>query len=134
MGDHTLYALLADGAARQLDRTGLSTYAPLAEETAGRYDHVLYQAIAHRAWGVRHRLAGQFDQAEARLNRALLLFQELGARWQSGLALAELGRIAVERADSAGARAYLGQALALFEEIGARPDAENVRQIVASLG
>jgi hypothetical protein len=51
VGDHDLYAMLADTAVQQRDEAALYRYAPLAEEAASRYGHTLYQAIAHRAWG-----------------------------------------------------------------------------------
>ena len=134
VGDHTMYALLADGAARQQEQEGLSKYAPLAEETALRYDHTLYLAIAHRAWGVHHRLSGDLGQAEARLNKALALFQELETRWQTGLTLVELGQIAIEKSNGDQARAYFSKALNLFNEMDARPDANRVQKKLASLG
>jgi len=49
VGEHDLYAMLADAAAQQRDEAALRQYTPLAEETASRYDHKLYQAVAHRA-------------------------------------------------------------------------------------
>ena len=49
VGDHELYSLLADAAVQQRDEAALRQYAAPAEETARRYDHRLYQAIAHRA-------------------------------------------------------------------------------------
>lgn len=39
-------------------------YAPLAEELAMYYDHVLFQAIVNRAWRVANRLASEYPQAE----------------------------------------------------------------------
>ncbi len=65
-GEHDIYAMWADAAAQQGDAAALQQYAPLAEELAVRYDHKLYQAIAHRAWGVAHRLAGSYIDAEVR--------------------------------------------------------------------
>ena len=56
-GDHDLYSLLVDTAAQTRDIEALRQYIPLAEEFANRYDHKLYQAIAHRAHGVTHRFA-----------------------------------------------------------------------------
>jgi hypothetical protein len=51
-GDHDLYSLLVDAATLQRDNDALSKYTSLAEESSRRYDHKLYQAIAHRARGV----------------------------------------------------------------------------------
>src|SRR5574337_430979 len=82
--DHDLAAMMADTAARQRDPDALRKYAPLAEEAAVRYSHRLYLGIAHRAWGVLHRLSGDYDPAEARFRQALDEFDALGARWQIG--------------------------------------------------
>jgi len=71
-GDHDLYAMLADVAAQQRDLAALRHYAPLAAELAARYNHTLYQAVAHRAWGVAQRLAGEYADAEVRFSRALI--------------------------------------------------------------
>jgi tetratricopeptide (TPR) repeat protein len=105
----------------------LQKYAPLAEETAGQYDHRLYLASAHRAWGVLHRLSGNYTEAEERLHQALPLFQELGARWQIGRTLAELGQVAAAQSNPDRARNYFTQALSLFNEMGAQPDADRLR-------
>lgn len=123
VGEHDLYAMLADAAAQQCDQAALHQYAPLAEEAAARYEHKLYQAIAHRAWGVAHRLKGEHAEAEARLQQALALFRGLDTRWQIGRTLFELGELARVRPDAAGAREHFSLALAAFEEMSAAPDA-----------
>lgn len=133
VGDHSMYALLVDSAARQEDTDGLQKYAPLAEETAFRYDHKLYKGMAHRAWGVLNRLTGQYEAAEKRLNLALEIFQELGTRWQTGLVLSELGRLATEKADVNQAHTYFAQALLLFAEMGAQPDMARIQANIARL-
>jgi tetratricopeptide (TPR) repeat protein len=133
VGDHSMYALLADGAARQQDLEGLEKYVQLAEETALRYDHKLYLAISHRAWGVLHRLSGDYNQAETRLNTALTLFHELRTRWQTVLPLAELGQLAVEKANTEKAQTHFTQALFLFNQMGAKPDEDQVHVNLAAL-
>jgi tetratricopeptide (TPR) repeat protein len=134
--DHDLYAMLADAAAQQRDAAALRQYAPLAEETARRFGHKLYQAIAHRAWGVAHRLAGRsaYAEAEARLNQALALFHELDTRWQVGRTLFELGELAQAQQNIAGARDHFAHALAAFEELQANPDAARTRAAMETLG
>jgi len=127
VGDHELYSMLADAAAQQRDEAILRQYAPLAEETARRYDHKLYQAIAHRAWGVAHRLAGEYPQAEARLNQALHLFNSLSTRWQIGRTLFELGELAAAQVNATKAGDHFTHALAEFEEMRAAPDAARTR-------
>lgn len=129
VGEHDLYAMLADAAAQQRDEAALRQYAPLAEDAAARYDHKLYQAIAHRAWGVAHQLAGRsaYAEAETRLQQALALFRGLNARWQIGRTLFELGELAAARDEAAAAREHLSLALAAFEEMKAAPDAARTR-------
>ena len=134
VGDHDLYAMLADAAARQRDEAALRQYAPLAEATARRYEHKLYRAIAQRAWGVLHRLAGEHSEAEARLHLALELFQELGARWQVGCTLFELGELGLARAQDGAVREQFVHALDAFESLGAAPDAARTRARLSSLG
>ena len=125
--------MLADTAVQQRDLAALRQYAPLAEETATQCGHVLYQAIAHRAWGVAHRLAGKYDQANVRLHQALVLFQDLDTRWQIGRTLAELGELAVARAETTTARDYYSRALTAFEEMKAAPAAARMRAALAAL-
>jgi len=132
-GDHDLYAMLADVCARQRDLDGLLKYAPAAEELATRYGHRLYQAVAHRAWGVAHRLSGDYTQAGARLQQALALFTELGTRWQIGQTRLELGELAVTVNDVSEARDHFAQALEAFEALDARPDAARARAALEAL-
>lgn len=127
LGDHDLYAMLAEAAARQRDQVALRQYAPLAETMAAHYSDTLNQAIAQRAWGVAHRLAGEYADAEARLNQALALFRGLDTRWQIGRTLYELGELAVTCTDVAAAQDYFSRALAAFEEMRAAPDAARTR-------
>lgn len=127
IGDHDLYAMLGDAAVQQRDETALRQYAPLAEETALRYNHTLYQAIAHRAWGVAHRLASEYAEAEARLNQALELFRGLETRWQIGRTLSELGELALAQGDTLAGHHHFSQALAAFEAMQAAPEAARVR-------
>lgn len=134
VGEHDLYAMLADAAVQQRDETALGQYAPLAEETATRYGHKLYQAIAHRTWGVAHQLAGEYIEAETRLNKALDIFEGLETRWQIGRTSAELAELALAQTNTTEAHGYFSRALAMFEEIGAEPDAARIRTALESLG
>jgi tetratricopeptide (TPR) repeat protein len=131
--DNDLYAMLADVAVQQSDLPSLLKYAPMAEELSTRHGHVLYQAVAHRAWGTIHRLAAEYDQAESRLNRALELFQRLGTRWQLGRTLYEFGQLAMARKDIPMARHYFKNALVEFEKMKAEPNADQVRAILSQL-
>lgn len=132
-GDHELYNLLADIAAQQRDEAAIQHYAPLAEELASRYNHKLYQAVAHRAWGVRSRLAGQYAESQMRFDRALEIFQSMDTRYQIGRTLFELGELAATREELATAHDHLTRALNDFERIGAAPDAIRVRERLAVL-
>jgi tetratricopeptide (TPR) repeat protein len=125
--DHDLYAMLVDGAAQQRDPVGLQKYAGLAEETAVRIDHKLHLAIAQRAWGVAHTLAGEYPQAEARLIQALDIFSDYPAPWQIGRTLFELGELTRLQMKMEQARDYYSRALSAFEELQAAPYAARVR-------
>lgn len=131
--EHDLYILLADAAARQRDLAAIRHYAPLAEELAVRDDHKLYRAMAHRALAVAHRLAGEYDDAETRLNHALGLFQPLGTRWQIGRTLFEWGELEDSRGNSAGARDYFSGALVEFDALRAVVDSANTRARIQDL-
>ena len=122
VGDHDIYATLVDMAVLQRDEAGIRQYAPQAEELAVRYGHKLYQAITHRAWGVAHRLAGEYLESEARLNQALDLYSSLNTRWQIGRTLFELGELATAQKDIATAREFFSRARVAFEEMRAAPD------------
>lgn len=127
-GDHDLHALLAEAALQQHDEHALRRYAPLLEDAATRIDHKLYMAIAHRAWGAAHRLAGEYVEAERRLNLALNIFADLDTRWQSGVTLFELGELARAQGKTVFARDYFSRALTAFEEMRAAPDAVRTRE------
>ena len=128
--DTELYSMYVDSAVQQRDQAALRQYAPLAEETALRDRHILYQAAAHRVWGVLHRLEGEYAAAETRLQQALKMFEGLGTRWQIGRTFFELGMLAQSRADRAGANDYFSRALAMFVDMRAGPD---VRRTEAAL-
>ncbi len=133
MGDHDVCAALADTAAMQEDEAALRRYAPMAEELALRYAHALYEAVAHRAWGVAHRLAGECDESTARLSQALAIFQGLGTRWQLGRTLYELGRLAALQMDRDTAHACFTGALAHFEAMRTVPDSVRTQAALAAL-
>jgi len=126
-GGDDLYAMLADGAAQQRDPVGLQKYAPLAEETASNIDHKLHLAIAYRAQGVAHTLAGGYQQAEARYKQALDIFNAYPAPWQIGRTLFELGELARLRLEPGQALDYYARALSVFEELHAVPYAARAR-------
>lgn len=128
-----VYALLVDAAALQRDATVLQKYAPLAEESATYVDHKLNIAIADRAWGVLHTLAGDFAQAERRLKRALETFNSYPAPWQVGRTLLDLGEMAKANGKTEQARQYFSEALSAFEGLRATPFVERTRAALASL-
>src|SRR4051812_20528806 len=84
VGDHDVHTAMVDVASLQRDEAAIRAYAPAAEDLAIRHEHMLYRGIIARAWGVAHTLAGEYDQAEARLAQALTVFGEMGTRWQIG--------------------------------------------------
>ena len=132
--DHEIYMTLADTAAEMRDVEALQKYAPHLEKLADRDKHKLYLAIAHRAHGVAHRLEGKHTEAETRLKQALELFTKIGARWQIGRTLFELGELNLGQSQkNTKAREYFAQALGSFEEIQAMPNAERTREVLNSL-
>jgi len=131
--DPDLNAILVDAAVQQRDVTALREYTPMLEETATPLEHNLYLATTHRAWGVFHRLVGQYEKAEARLEKAADVFQGLDTRWQLGRTHFELGELAEHQSDTDKAKQHYSKALNLFEEMGAVPDAERAREAISKL-
>jgi tetratricopeptide (TPR) repeat protein len=132
--DHEIFMTLADTATELRDAEALRKYAPELENLASRDNHRLYLAIAYRALGVGHRLAGEHAEAESRLRQALELFTKLGTRWQIGRTLFELGELDLEQSQkTTRAREYFAQAIGSFEEIQAGPNAGRTRAALNSL-
>jgi len=125
--DHDIYMQLADVAAQRRDPAALQKYVPRLEELAIRDSHRLYHAIAHRAWGVLHRLTERYAEAEGQLNLALEIFDQLDTRWQCGLTHFELGELEKARFVSHSAREHFTRALDRFETMRAAPDAMRAR-------
>lgn len=125
--DHEIYMILTDIAVEMRDADALRKYAHPLEKLADRDNHRLYLAIAHRALGVADRLAGEHAEAENRLKQALGLCTKLGARWQIGRTLFELGELNLNQSNTK-AREFYSQALGSFEEIQAEPYTEKTRQ------
>lgn len=130
--DHEIYMILTDTAVELRDADALRAYASELERIAERDHHSLYLAIAQRALGVGHRLAGERDAAETRLGEALRLFTQLGARWQIGRTQFELGELYLTHSP-AKSRECFSQALGSFEELQAAPDMERTRVVLNSL-
>jgi hypothetical protein len=130
--EHEIYLGLTDTAMELRDEASIRKYAPILEELASRDNHKLYLAVAHRALGVALQLAGKNAEAETRLNQALDLFNEIGARWQMGRTLFELAQLNNKK--KIRARDYFSKALGLFEEMQAKPYVEHVRSMLDSLG
>jgi hypothetical protein len=125
--DHDVYMILVETAVEQEDIESLRKFTPLLEELASRDRHKLYTAIAHRAWGVAQRLAGEKEESESRLGDALMTFRELNTRWQIGKTLFEMGKTARSFLDLAAASENFVSALAEFEALGAKPDSQRTR-------
>ena len=125
--EHIVYMMLADSAAQLRDREALAAYAPKLEDLAQRDEHRPYLAVAHRAWGIAHQLDGDLSEAEARLNKALSLFEDLGAAWQTGRTRNHLGELSLARADQQAARDHFTRALEAFESMSAKPDIGRTR-------
>ena len=130
--DHEIYMILADTAMELRDIDSIHKYASALETLASRDNHRLYLAIAQRAIGVGHRLAREHEEAQDHLRQALGLFTRVGARWQIGRTLFELGENHLAQSHEK-AREYYSQALGAFEEMQAAPNAERTRAVLNSL-
>jgi len=128
-----LYILLADSAAERRDETALREFAPQLEEIAVRNGHKVYQAVAHRAWGVAHTLAGGYAEAQARFEQSLTLLRPFDTRWQIGRTLYDLGELASRQGAHSAARNYLSQALVHYEALGAAPYVERTKARLTEL-
>ena len=132
--DHEIYMTLTDTAVELRDVDALRKYPALLVEVAGRDDHKLYLAIAYRALGLSHRLAGRYTEAETLLRQGLALFKELHARWQMGRTLVELAELELRRSQNKDrSREYYGEALDMFEDMQAVPYVERTRAALESL-
>lgn len=132
--DLDMYALLVEAAVGHGDGAAIRRETPRLAERSAEVGHLLYQAIAQRAWGVAHRLNEEPDAAERHFNQALALFEQLDTRWQIGRTLFELGELARTRPQGRPvARAYFSRALAAFEAMQAAPDVVRVRAALAGL-
>jgi tetratricopeptide (TPR) repeat protein len=120
--EHIVYMMLVDSAARAGDEDTIRQYAPKLEELALRDQHQPYLGIAHRAWGVAHRLAGEYSEAEQRLEAALEIFEGLGTKWQIGRTIFAMGELALAKSENEAARANFVRAQEMFKEMGAGPD------------
>lgn len=133
LADHDVYTTLVEAAAQQRDEAAIRQYAPRAEALANELGHRLYQATVHRAWGVAHRLAGEYAESEARLRQALALFQDMGTPWQVGRTLFELGECSAAERQSDAARQYFTAALGAFDAMRAGPDSTRTRAALEAL-
>ena len=120
--EHIVYMMLVDSASRAVNESAIRKYAPRLEELAVRDDHKPYLAVAHRAWGIAHRLAGEYKKAAGRLDSALNIFEELEMPWQIGRTLYELGELALAQTEGGDAYVYFTRAQEMFEQLGAKPD------------
>ncbi len=125
---HDIYAILAEAACRQRDIAALREYAPLAYESAAKYEHALYLGLARRAMGVLRMLEGDYAGAERELIESLAGLEKLRAKWQVGRTLSEFGELELVRGSAAKAREYFGRAREAFESLGAKPDAAKARK------
>lgn len=131
--DHDVYMALTDAAAQQYDAAAIELYVPRLEELAQRDHHKSYLGIALRARGTARRLNANYDEAAGFLLRALEIFDALGARWQIGRTLFELGEMERAQHNMPIAHDYFGRALDEFDALGAMPDAARVRMALENV-
>jgi tetratricopeptide (TPR) repeat protein len=128
--EHIVYMMLVDSAATARDQNTILKYAPILEKLATRDDHRPYLAIAHRAYGIAHRLSMEYDHAESRLQHAFDIFEELDLPWQRGRTLYELGELAQIRNNHEISRQLFTQALQEFERLGATADVVRTKAVL----
>ncbi len=128
-----VYMMMTEAAAKAQDLGRLQLLAPKLEELATRDDHMAFLAVAHRAQGIAHRLAGEPVEAVARLNQAMDIFTELETGWQIGRTYFEMGEVALSMSDVGRAQGYFNQALASFEAMKAMPDIERTQAALGAL-
>ena len=156
--DHDVYMSLTDTAAHLRDEDAIRTYAPMLVDLAKRDGHRIFEAIAQRASGVAHRLAGEYSEAAECFNQAMRLFeaadhsssvatdghgegvQPEDARsvpahcYQIARTCVEIAELAVALSDSGRARDYYERALSSFDALGALPDMQNTHAAIERLG
>lgn len=131
--EHIVYMMLVDSAARAKDEDAIRNFAPRLEELASRDDHKPYLAVAHRAWGIALRIAGEYEEADVRLQKALAIFESLESSWQIGRTQYELGELALAQTDGARASNFFMEARSHFEALGAKPDLARIEKILQKL-
>jgi tetratricopeptide (TPR) repeat protein len=122
--EHDVFFQLCESAAHLGDLDEMQRSAHRLEELASRDKHNLYLAVAQRTFGIGHRLAGEYAEAGMRLNQSLLLLNELGAHWQIGRTLFEMGELDRALTDFHSAENHYRLALDQFKALGALPDIE----------
>jgi tetratricopeptide (TPR) repeat protein len=130
---HIVYMMLTDSAAQAEDLGRLQVYAPKLEELAIRDDHQPYLAVAHRAMGVAHRLAGENVEAVTRLNQAMEIFTSLEMGMQVGRTYFEMGEVARNLGEAERAQGFYNEALTAFEAMKATPDIDRTRALLGTL-
>jgi tetratricopeptide (TPR) repeat protein len=130
---HIVYMMLVDAAVIERDEETIKKYASLLEDLAIRDEHQPYLAIAHRAHGIAHKLAGEYEKAEARLREALEIFESQGMVWQQGRTIYELGELTHQIDKLELSRELFDQAIQIFEDIKADPDVERSKAALVAI-
>jgi tetratricopeptide (TPR) repeat protein len=133
VADWEILTLLVDAAAGRRDLDALEKYADAAYEAANRFNQKLHLGMVYRALGVAHCITGELVESKERFELSLDMFEELGARWQTGETQYELGVLATEKNDHHEARKRWAAALENFEAMGALPDVNRTKDRLASL-
>jgi len=131
--EHIVYMMLVDSAAIDRDQDSLERFTPILEELAIRDNHLPYLAVAHRAWGVLHRLTGDYHKADKRYKQSLEIFNTLEMHWQIGRTLTEIAELDLEAENLESATQNFKQAAKAFEDIGAKADLARIQAIVEKL-
>ena len=112
-------ALYNDGFPALIARRQLPRTRQLFEEALVLFRELGDDAgVARALWGLgdTHYFAGDFTLARASLEESEAINRRLGARFDLGWSLHQLGNVAVKTGRVAAARAYFSEALAIFDE------------------
>lgn len=131
--EHIVYMMLVDSAAVAREETMIRKYVSKLEELATRDNHQPYLAVAHRAQGIAHMLAEEYEEAESRLQQSVEIFEKLESHWQTGRTWLELGKLSSLRNNNDEAKERFTKAMTSFEAIRATPDMERTKAIMREI-
>ena len=111
------------------DLDSVSQYVSELEQIAGSFRTIAVSATAEHAGGLLLLARGEAATAVARLRRAVELWHEIGAPYETARARTALGEALRADGDADAARLEFESAKEAFERLGALPDAKRVGEL-----